>query len=126
MDEYRHEMTLTYFWQAGGFGMYQVGLFGLALLLTAAHFAFRPEERRLPYLRAMSTATVMSIAVAVVSDVSAVCWTLANWKDQSEIVAVLFTGLFESLTPAAMGFGLLSLAWLAKAFGLWRLGRAHA
>ena len=118
MDEYRHEMTLTYFWQAGGFGMYQVGLFGLALLLTSLHFAYRPEERRLPYLQAMSTATLMSIALAVVSDISAVCWTLANWKKQSELLEIVFIGLWESLTPAAMGFALLSLAWLAKAFGL--------
>ena len=82
MDEYRHEMTLTYFWQAGGFGMYQVGLFGLALVLTALHFAARPEERRLPYLQALSTATLMSIALAVVSDISAVCWAAARqgWR----------------------------------------------
>ena len=120
------EVTVTYFWQAGGFGMYQVGLFGVALLLTAIHFAFRPEERRLPYLQAMSTATLMSIGLAVFSDISAVCWALAHWKEQSELVSVLFTGLFESLTPACMGFALLSLAWLAKAFGLWRLGRALA
>jgi hypothetical protein len=121
-----NEVTFAYFWQAGGFGMYQVALFGVALLLTASHFAARPEERRLPYLRAMSVATLMSVLLAVVSDMSAVFWTLASWKDDSTFRATLCMGLFESLTPAALGFALLSLAWLAQALGLWRLGRALA
>lgn len=119
-------VTLGYAWEAGGFGMYQVGLFGVALLLTSVHFAVRPEERRLPYLRALSTATLMSIALAVTTDIAAVCWALAHWKQPSELVSVLFIGLWESLNPAGLGFALLSLAWLAKAFGLWRLGRALA
>lgn len=123
MDEHA---TLTLAWQAGGFGMYQVGLFGVALLLTAVHFAVRPEERRLPYLQALFTATLMSTAFAVITDISAVCWTLAHWKERSEIVELLFQGTWESLMPAGLGFALMSLACLAKAFGLWRLGRAYA
>jgi hypothetical protein len=67
----------------------------------------------------------MSTVFAVTTDISAVCWFLAHLKDQSEIVVLLFQGLWESLMPAAMGFAMLSLAWLAKAFGLWRLGRAY-
>jgi len=122
MDE---RLTLDYFWRAGGFGMYQVAAFGLLLLWAAARFARRPDEQRLPYLRALGAATVASIALAVVSDLAAVCWSMARMQlDAERWRSTLLLGLFESLTPAALGLGFLSLSHLCQAFGLRRLARS--
>ena len=119
-----NELTLVYFWQAGGFGMYQVGAFGLVLLWAAGRFAYQPDEQRLPYLRCLVAATVASIALAVVADVSAVCWAMARMQaETAQWRGLLFVGLFESLTPAALGLGLICLALLCQAFGLRRLAR---
>lgn len=120
--ELENELTLTYFWQAGGWGMYQVTAFGLLLLWAAGRFARRPDEQRLPYLRCLVAATVASIALAVVADVSAVCWALTRMALEPARFRTLFlVGLFESLTPAVLGLGLISLALLCQAFGLRRL-----
>jgi hypothetical protein len=119
MDEH---MTLDYFWRAGGIGMYQVSAFGGLLLWAAGRFAYRPDVQRLPYLRALTGATLASIALAVLADVSAVCWGVPHmqlpperWRD------TLLIGLFESLTPAVLGLGLLSLSLLCQAFGVRKL-----
>jgi hypothetical protein len=120
------ELTLEYFWRAGGFGMYQVSAFGLLLLWAAGRFAYRPDEQRLPYLRCLVAATLASIALAVVADVSAVCWAMARMQvEAAQWRSLLLVGLFESLTPAALGFGLLSLALVCQALGLRQLASAR-
>ena len=39
------EMTLKDFWQAGGFGMYQVAAFSLTVFIATVRFALHPDER---------------------------------------------------------------------------------
>jgi hypothetical protein len=119
---HQNGMSIGDFWQAGGFGMYQVSVFGLSVLIAALRFAVRPDERQIPFVRAMTVASLLSIAMAVTSDIATVCWSvpklshaLADWPE------FLLIGTFESLTPAILGFGLLSLAWLAQAVGVRRL-----
>jgi hypothetical protein len=119
------EITMKTFWQAGGFGMYQVALFGLALVWAAVRFALRPDERQVAYVRALGTATGWSIAFAVASDFATVFHAIAALSGERERWAqYLLQGSYESFTPAVLGFGLISLAWVAQAFGIWRLGRA--
>lgn len=115
-------MTVGYFFRAGGIGMIQVGIFGLVVLIAAARFARDPDERRVPFLRAMSTATILSIAAALSLNFGAVFWNVPDrFEDQSQWPRMLLIGLFEALTPAMLGFALLSFAWLVKAVGMRRL-----
>jgi hypothetical protein len=118
------EMTLKQFWQAGGFGMYMVTAFGLTLLLGAVRFALRPDERDVPFTRAMTGATLAAIAMSVASDFGTVCWSVPRLAPKEEWQRWLLLGSFESLTPAMLGFGFVSLAWLAHAIGIRRLARA--
>jgi hypothetical protein len=119
------EMTLGVFWRAGGFGMYMVTAFGLTLLLAAVRFALRPDERDVPFTRGMTGATLAAIAMSVVSDFGTVCWSVPRLSPKLEDWPRYFLlGAFESLTPAMLGFGFMSLAWLAHAIGLRRLARA--
>jgi hypothetical protein len=118
------DVTLKTFWQAGGFGMYQVAAFALTVLFAAIRFAVTPDERRIPFVRAMSTATLFAIIFSVVSDFATVFVNVPKLSDKpAEQFATLLIGSFESLTPACMGFALLSLAWLAQAIGTWRLAQ---
>jgi hypothetical protein len=119
------DVTLKTFWQAGGFGMYQVALFGVLLLWAAVRFGLQPDERQLPYVRALATATAWSIAFAVASDFATVFHSIATLTSQRERwQEYLLLGAYESLTPAVLGLGVISLAWVLQAIGLWRLGRA--
>lgn len=119
------ELTLKVFWQAGGFGMYMVAAFGLTAMIHGVRFAIRPDERELPFARAMSTASLLAIVFSVVSDFATVCWSVPRLSPKPEDWAkYLMIGTFESLTPAVLGFGVLSLVWLAHAIGLRRLARA--
>lgn len=117
-------MTLKQFWQAGGFGMYMVTAFGLTLLLASLRFAVRPDERDVPFTRALTGATLAAIAMSVVSDLGAVCLSVPRLGPKEDWPRWLLLGAFESLTPAMLGFGLVSLAWLAHAIGIRRLARA--
>ncbi|MET0387909.1 MAG: hypothetical protein ABW321_18195 [Polyangiales bacterium] len=117
--------TWTYFWQAGGFGMYQVAAFGITVLLAAARFALRPDERRIPFVRAMTIATLLAMALGVTTDIGEACRSIPQHaQNPADWHRLMLIGLFESSTPAQLGFALLSLAWLAQAIGLRRL--AHA
>lgn len=116
------EMTLKSFWQAGGFGMYWVLAFGATVLIAALRFALRPDERQIPFVRAMTATTLLTIGFAVVSDFATVFYSVPRLSENpSDWPRFMLIGSFESLTPACMGLGLLSLASLAHAIGLRRL-----
>jgi hypothetical protein len=119
------EVSLKTFWQAGGFGMYQVAAFSLTVLLATLRFAAQPDERRIPFVRAMTAATLLAIVFSVSSDFATVFVNVPTLsKEPAEQLQFLLQGSFESLTPAVLGFGVLSLAWLAQAVGTWRLARS--
>lgn len=118
------ELTLKTFWQAGGFGMYQVAAFALTVLVAALRFAVQPDERRIPFVRAMTAATLLATVFSVATDFATVFRFVPTLsQDPAERFTFLLQGGFESLTPACLGFGVLSLAWLAQAIGTWRLAQ---
>ncbi len=115
------EMNAAYFFRAGGLGMIHVCVFGVIVLAAAARFALHPDERKVPFLRAMTAATLLAIACAVVTDFATVLWNVPHRFAPERWAEVLMVGTFESLTPAVLGFALLSFAWLIKAVGMRRL-----
>jgi len=116
------EVTFKSFWQAGGFGMYQVAAFALTVLVSTVGFALQPDERKIPFVRAMTAASLLAIAFSVTLDFATVFINVPRLRDQpAEQLKLVLQGSFESLTPAVLGFGILSLAWLAQAIGLRRL-----
>jgi len=122
MKEVVPEFSWGLFWRAGGFGMYQVALFGLIVLAVALWFAVTRDERHLPFLRTMTFATLLSITFAVVSNVATVCYSVPKlFTNKDDWTAGVLLGLFESLTPAALGLGVLSIAWFVAAIGVRRL-----
>jgi hypothetical protein len=119
------DVTVKDFWQAGGFGMYQVAAFALTVLIATIRFAVQPDERRIPFVRAMTAATLFAIGFSVVSDFATVFVYVPTVSNvPAEQLKMVMQGSFESLTPAIMGLGILSLAWLAQAVGTWRLARS--
>jgi hypothetical protein len=115
------------FMQAGGWSMWVVLLFGLITLVASGLFAFRPDERKIAFIRAMSLATSFSVLSGVTSDIAAVMTKVPEhpeWSKSPDLHLIVMTGIGESMAPAVLGFTMLSLVWMIAAVGVRRL--AHA
>jgi hypothetical protein len=108
----------------GGFPIYAVLLFGLLDLLMAGVFAARGDRRCVGTIVALGVATALSILGAVASDIAAVGHhALSVCDPRAGLPACLLTGLAESMSPAIVGFTLLSLVAMLTALGLSRSAR---
>jgi hypothetical protein len=112
------------FMRAGGFSMWIVLTFSLIALVAAGLFAFRPDERKIGFIRAMTIASLFSVASGVTSDIGAVMSKVSShpeWSKSPDLHLIVMTGIGESMAPAILGFTLLSLVWLVSAVGVRRL-----
>jgi hypothetical protein len=118
------ERVMIEFFKAGGFPMFVVLFLGLAALIAAGLFAFRPDEGRVGTIRALSTSTGFSVLAAVAADLATVCYTVASnpeFSKSDELHLIVLMGIAESLTPAIMGCTMLALVWMMVAVGHRRL-----
>jgi hypothetical protein len=110
----------------GGAPMWAILLFGLANLLAALRFAYRPARASLPPIVALALAVLFSIPCGVMADIAAVGSKVParpEWANSPRIHLILLQGLSESMAPGILGFSTLSLVALLCAVGLRRLGR---
>lgn len=113
---------------AGGFPMFAVVGFGLAALLAACHFAWRPRIERLAFIIAMSVATVFISIAGVAKDIGKVFTFVHHGLDRDDWDATLaarivLQGISESLSPVTFGFSFVALAAFVCAIGFRRLNR---
>ena len=100
-----------------------IGFGVITLLLAVKHFV-RPSERRISMVKMMSIATVFSICAAVSANAAVVMTRVPNhpeWSVSPKVNLVVMTGLGEALTPAIIGFTLLSIAWIFVTSGFRKL-----
>jgi hypothetical protein len=116
---------LTLF-EEGGFPMWFLLAFGLATLVGAARFAAQPESSRLRLVGAFGLATLFTTLTAISADLAAVGHHVPDYMTQHPALSlstVLLQGAAESMSPAILGFTVLSLACLVVALGF---HRAHS
>jgi hypothetical protein len=116
------------FLKAGGFPIFIVILCGGAGLVAAVRFLLKADERKLAIIRALTWATTFSVAAAVTADITAVMWKVPRFfadappgTDLPDLRLIIMEGLGEALTPAILGFTMLTLCWLLVAVGARRL-----
>jgi hypothetical protein len=113
--------------QEGGFAMLFVLGFGLIALVAAILFAARPAQRKLPFVRGMSYATLFAILSGICADLATVAHAIpGQFAEDPKWYFAMILGFGESLAPGILGFTLLSLVWLVSAVGERRLARAGA
>ena len=103
----------------GGTPVLFVLLFGVLALVSAAYAAARPDARTIRYVDGMCVATVASVLSATAADLGTTF--LAVSKTPGTPPAMLLAGLSESMSPAILGFSLVSLAALFGAIARRRL-----
>jgi hypothetical protein len=107
----------------GGFPMWFLLAFGLATLAFAARFVQAPARRTLRTTLALAVATAFTSLTAVCAAVAAVGHGASAYlkaHPETSLVEALLQGLAESMSPAILGFTMLSLAALLVALGLQR------
>jgi hypothetical protein len=107
----------------GGMAMWLVLVFGLATVLGAAWFAFRPDGRSPAPIWALAIATAATTATGVCSDLAAVGHHAPRFLREHpdwSLPSILLQGFAESMAPGILGCTLVSLGALLIAVGLWR------
>lgn len=115
------------FFQAGGWSMFLILALGVVTLGAAAAFMRRPEAQDIGMIRGFSVATVFAVLTGIAADLAAVFTHVPNnpeWAHSPDMPLIVMTGLGESLTPAILGFTMLTLAWMVTGVGIRRLGTA--
>jgi hypothetical protein len=107
----------------GGFAMWFLSAFGLATMAFATRFAWAPVRRTLRTTGGLATATVFSSLAGVCVDLATVGHHAPSYRighPEASLVEVVLQGAAESLSPAILGFAMLSLAALIVALGFQR------
>lgn len=107
----------------GGFPMWFLLVFGSLSLLLGAGFARRPDPGRLRLVVAMSLATLCTTLTCVCAALAMVGHHLPEYlvRHPKETAAfVLLQGVAEALSPAILGFTMLTLVALFVALGCYR------
>ncbi len=116
------------FFRDGGFGMWPILFMGLATLVSAGLYAWKPDPRKLGFIVAVGIATLFSTIGATLTDVGSVCHAVANEERfaKEDRPLVFLQGMKESTRPGVFGTTILSVAALLVAAGMSRRAREEA
>lgn len=98
-------------------------LFGLITIVTSLLFAREGKKSMLAFFQCMVKAMVYSILGGVTSNIAVVMWRISQnpeYGKSPDINLFILAGIAESLTPAILGFFILSLVYIIVAFGKFR------
>lgn len=93
---------------------------GLVCFGVAVSFMLKPSEVKLGFIRPLSVATTYASIVGVVTGL-AVALARVSERLNSGVAGVspqFLGGISEALIPSIVGFALLTVAWIAVAFGM--------
>lgn len=110
------------FFKEGGFGMWPILFMGLACVVSAGLFAWKPDLKRLGFIGAMGLATLFATVGATLTDVGTVCHAVANDERfaEKDKPAIFLQGMKESTRPGVFGTTVLCVAALLVAAGMSR------
>jgi hypothetical protein len=109
--------------QEAGFPIWFVLAFGALTLLCCAQYAATLRAERLPLAGALGLATLFSTITAIAADLATVGHqgpTFLARHPGTPLYELLLQGGAESLSPAILGFSILTLAALLCALGCYR------
>jgi hypothetical protein len=112
------------FMREGGLGIWVVLAFGLLGLVSASLFVWRPREKNLLFLKALSKAVLYAALLGTLTGLAAVFHKVpANpeWARSPELHLIVMMGLGEALACLILGVGFLTVQHLLTAFGVRRL-----
>ena len=110
-----------------GFSFWFFSVVALITLATAIRFAFRPQERLLAILRALSAATTFASVGACLAGLANGLIAVSRWMEHAPDATSnamfwprVVSGLGETPFALVLGFATLTVVWLLVAVGLRR------
>jgi hypothetical protein len=110
------------FFHEGGWGMFPILVVGLVVLFASTRYLIDGEPVRLRFVLALSLAQLALVVQATIADVAAVLNHLKHVTPDVRVL-LLVAGLKECTRPALLGFGLLTLALILVAIGVYRVSQ---
>ena len=110
------------FFIEGGWGMFPVLIIGLVILFASTRYLVDGEPVRLRFIGALMLVQLAMLAQSSIANVAAVLHATTRSKPDVRGV-LLLQGLYESTRPALLGFGLLCLALILVAIGVYRVSQ---
>lgn len=110
------------FFRAGGFNMFPLTIFGVAMLITGIKFARNADAQRLALIRALTTTIVFCMIIGVAAGFASTAKFVATHPEgQKEPLNYLLIGFSETLTNIMLGGSFVVLTWILVAFGVRRM-----
>jgi hypothetical protein len=111
----------------GGAPMWFLLAFGIGMLILAVRFAIAPTAWALRAALGLASATFFTTVTGVCADFAAVGHNGPRFLKEHpgmELVEMLLQGMAESMSPAILGFTMLSLGAMIVTFGFYREGKS--
>jgi hypothetical protein len=114
------------FFRAGGFAMFPITVFGIALLITGIKFARNADAQRLSLIRALTTTIVFAMILGVASGLASTAKYVVTQPDaQKDPLPYLLTGFAETMTNVILGATFVVLTWILVAVGVRRMPKEN-
>src|ERR1043165_5006031 len=114
------------FFKAGGFNMFPLTVFGIAMLVTGIKFARNADAQRLSLIRALTTTIVFCMIIGVAAGLASTAKYVVNVPEaQKDPLPYLLMGFAETMTNVMLGGSFVVLTWILVSFGVRRLPKEN-
>lgn len=113
------------FFRAGGFNMFPLTVFGIAMLITGVKFALNADPQRLSLIRALTTTITFCIIIGVASGLASTAKYVVNHPDEAQWWLSLLQGFAETMTNVILGGSFVVLTWILVAVGVRRMPKEN-
>ena len=114
------------FFRAGGFNMFPLTIFGIAMLVTGIKFAFHADPQRLSLIRALTITISFCTIIGVASGLASTAKYVVNHPDEAQWWLSLLQGFAETMTNVILGGSFVVLTWIMVAVGVRRMPKEIA
>jgi hypothetical protein len=114
------------FFRAGGFNMFPLTVFGIAMLITGVQFARNADPQRLALIRALTVTIAFCTIIGVAAGLATTAKFVATQPEgQKEPLDFLLLGFAETMTNVMLGGSFVVLTWILVAVGVRRMPKEN-
>src|SRR5678815_1123970 len=114
------------FFREGGFNMFPLTVFGIAMLITGVKFARNADAHALSLIRALTVTIAFCTIIGVAAGLASTAKFVVNEPiAQKEPWRFLLIGFAETMTNVMLGGSFVVLTWILVAVGVRRMPKEN-